>query len=65
MGKFNQKSGFGKLTGIFLDSTDQQQLFDRRAIDPDKLWIESRFGSTGIKINYDEENEQINKDEYN
>lgn len=54
MSKFNQKSGFGKLTGIYLDSTDQQKLFDRRAIDPDTLWLKSRLGGTGVAFDDDD-----------
>jgi hypothetical protein len=37
----NRDEGFGAITGIFLDSTESRTA--KKAIDPDALWLKSRF----------------------
>ena len=37
------EGGFGKLTGILLDSSESRHGGSKKVIDPEMLWLKSRF----------------------
>ena len=49
-----EKRGIGAITGISLDSSESKYGADRKQIDPEKLWLESRFKGGGIMQMVDE-----------
>ncbi len=49
-----QRTGIGALTGISLDSTESKHGVDKKTIDPDALWLKSRFQGGGIMNLVDE-----------
>lgn len=38
-----QRTGIGALTGISLDTAESKHGVDKKTIDPDALWLKSRF----------------------
>ena len=49
-----QQEGVGAITGISLDSTESKHGANKKQIDPDMLWLESRFKGGGIMKLVDE-----------
>ena len=49
-----EKEGIGAITGISLDSTESKYGADKKQIDPEQLWLKSRFDGGGISKIVDE-----------
>ena len=49
-----ERKGIGAITGISLDSTESKHGANKKQIDPDELWLKSRFQGGGIMKLVDE-----------
>ena len=51
-----ERTGIGALTGISLNTAESKHGVDKKTIDPDALWLKSRFQGGGIMGLVDEPN---------